>query len=193
MNGTRSGPRELAEAVGGAARELAGKVRRMIVTRTRTALWQVTGHLLLDGTTETRDAENFAGGVGFYSRPSEDEDTEAIVAFPGGPGNPIIVATRQEAVRRVIAADLNADETQIHNSAVVIRIKANGTVEIRTAAGVAAELATKADLAALRAVLLAWVPVAMDGGLALKTLITTWLGAGPAYAWPAGTTVLKAE
>jgi hypothetical protein len=134
---TRSGPRELAEAVGTAARELAGKVRRMIVTRTRTALWQVTGHTLLDGTTETRDAENFAGGVGYYARPNDDEDVEAIVAFPGGPGNPIIIATRQEATRRVIAADLSADETQLHNSSTLIRIKSDGTVEIRSAAGVA--------------------------------------------------------
>ncbi len=151
---TRSGPRELAEAVGTRSREFAGMVRRMIVTRTRTARWQVTGHKLLDGNTETRDAELF-GGVGFHARPNEDDDTEAIVAFPaGGQGGPIIVAVRQEARRRVVTTDLAAAETQIHNSATgsaatIIRIKADGTVEIRSLAGVALPLPTLAEFNAL--------------------------------------------
>lgn len=149
----KAGPRnpvEMHEEVGARARGEAGRIRRMTITRTNSALYQVTGHRLLDDDVETRDAEIFHG-VGFAARPSEDADTEAIVAFVGGPGNPIIIATRQEAVRRVIAADLEADETQLHNSAVLIRIKNDGTVEIRTSGGVAQELATKADVAALRA------------------------------------------
>jgi len=149
MKGNRSKPAELARAVGQEAREFAGLIRRMVVTRTTSALWQITGHTLLDGTTETREAENFAGGAGFYSRPSADEDVEAVIAFPGGAGSPIIVATRQEAVRRVIAADLAADETQLHNSTTLIRIMADGTVEIRSRLGTAIPLATKADLDAL--------------------------------------------
>ncbi len=135
-SGTRSGPLDLARSVGSKAREVAGLVRRMVITRTRTAIWQVTGHRLLDGETETRDAELF-GGIGFAARPSSEGDVEAIVAFPGGPGNPVIVATRQEAVRRVIGADLDADETQLHNSGTLIRIMADGTVEIRSRLGTA--------------------------------------------------------
>lgn len=185
MTSTRSGPRELAEAVGSAARDLAGKVRRMIVTRTRSALWQVTGHTLLDGSTETRDAENFAGGAGFYSRPSDDEDTEAIITFPGGAGNPVIIATRQEAVRRVIAADLNADETQIHNSAVLIRIKANGTVEIRTKAGTAYALAKLSEIQAMR--------TAYNSHTHLDPVSGSTGTPSAPMAAPVGTTVLKAQ
>jgi hypothetical protein len=144
---TRSGYGERAAQVGTRAREFDGKLRRMVVTRTRSALYQVTGHLLLDGSTETRDAEVFAG-VGFASRPSEDADTEAVVAFLG-PGQPVIVAMRQEAIRRAIAADLAANETQLHNATTLIRIKANGTVEIRTSGGVAHRLAKASELAAL--------------------------------------------
>lgn len=184
--GTRSSPAELARSVGSEAREFAGKIRRMVVTRTSSPLWQVVGHKLLDGSTETRDAENFAGLAGFYSRPSDDDDVEAIIAFPGGAGNPVIVATRQEAVRRVIAADLAADETQMHNSAVLIRIRANGTVEIRTSGGTALPLATKADIDALAA----WIDTTM-------VVVTPSGNSTPGSTTPppaaTGTIVLKAE
>lgn len=140
MSATRHGPRELAEAVGLGQRELAGKIRRMIVSRASGARWQVQGHELLDGTIETRDVDVFAG-VGFASRPSADEDVEAIVANVGGAGQPTIIAARQEGVRRSVAGDLEADESQVHNSDTIIRIRANGTVEIR-AAGVAAVQST---------------------------------------------------
>lgn len=155
MTAQRQSPAALAEAVGTKARELAGKIRRMIITRASDALWQVLGHTLLDDEIETHEAELF-GGIGFAARPNATEDVEAIVAFVGdGAASPIIIATRQEA-RRIAVADLAEAETQIHNSAIganatLIRIKANGTVEIRTAGGVAERLPTMADIAALRA------------------------------------------
>lgn len=182
---TRSTPGELAAAVGEGERRLAGLLRRMIVTRTTSAIWQVQGHRLLDDTLETRDAEVFAG-VGIAARPSSDDDVEAIVAFPQGGAGPIIVATRQEAVRRVMAADLDADETQLHNSEVLIRIRANGTVEIRSKNGTAQELATKADVVNMRVWLLTHTH---SGGTILGNT------GNPLVAPPAvvGTSVLKAE
>jgi hypothetical protein len=202
---TRSGPLELARAVGTKARELAGMLRRMVVTRTNSAIWQVTGHTLLDGDTETRDVELF-GGIGFYARPNDDDDTEAIVAFPaGGSGGPIIVAVRQEARRRVMTTDLASGETQLHNSSAdnptIIRIKANGTVEIRALAGVAAALALKADVQALRD----WVNnqfssaaghIHVVSGAATTTMTTVAVpGSTPTVPapTPVGTTVLKGQ
>lgn len=193
MSATRSGPLELAKAVGREARELAGMLRRMIVTRTSSALWQVLGHDLghIGGDVETRDAEMF-GGVGFYARPSSSGDVEAIVAFPaGGRAAPVIISIRQESVRQDVAGDLAEDETQIHNTEVRIRIKANGTVEICTHGGDPQPLPTLATLEALRDAILGWVPVGTDGGAALKVALTE-LFTGPP-AWPVGTTVLKAE
>lgn len=111
----------------------------MVIGRSNTNRWQVVGHQLLDGSIETRDADVFQG-IGFYARPAADETTEAIVAFPGGPGNPIVIALRAEASRRVVTKDLGADETQVHNSGTIIRIKSDNTVEIRTHGGDAERL-----------------------------------------------------
>lgn len=184
MTRTRSGPLDNADAVGSKAREFSGRIRRMAVTRTNSALLQVAGHNLLEGEQETWDAEQFQG-IGFAARPADDEETEAIVAFVGGPGNPIVIATRNEATRISMAADLAAGETQLHNPAVLIRIKANGTVEIRTKAGIALPLPTLAEHNALAAFVQA------------MTLPVVGATAGPpapgAVPTASGTTVLKAE
>lgn len=191
MTADRQSPAALAAAVGQRARELAGKIRRMIVTRASGALWQVLGHVLLEGDEETHEAEVF-GGVGFAAVPNSDEDVEAIVAFVGdGAGNPIIVAIRQEA-RRVAIADLAAGETQIHNSivganATIVRIMANGTVEIRKHGGAALPLMTKADGDAIRAAIAGAATTAGDGGAAFKAAILA------AWAGPIGTLVLKGQ
>lgn len=183
---TRNGPEAHSKAVGPEARDFAGRLRRMIVTRSSSSIYQVTGHTLLDADTETKDAEHF-GAVGFSSRPSSDEDTEAIVAFVGGPGNPIIVATRQEAVRKSMSVGLLADETQLHNSLVLIRIKSNGTVEIRTKAGTASPLATLDDLQELRD----WIHD--DMVIAVPSAGSSTPGTTTPPPTPAGTSVLKAQ
>lgn len=197
MNPSRSrqGPEDLAKEVGVKARELAGLLRRMIVTRTRSALWQITGHDLRDigGELETRDAEVF-GGIGFASRPQEGGDAgavEAIVAFPQGGKGPIVIGARQEAARRIVALDLEADETQMHGAigagGTIIRILADGTAEIRTAAGAAGSLMTKADGEALRSAIQGAATTGGDGGAAFKAaILAAWPG-------PTGTSVLKAE
>lgn len=192
MTASRISPQALAEGVGQRAREIAGKLRRMIVTRASDALWQVFGHTLLEGDEETREAELFQG-IGFASRPNATDDVEAIVAFVGeGGAQPIIIATRQEARRIVIADDLEAGETQIHNSveganATIIRIYANKTVEIRSVGGTAKRLMTVEDGDALRTAIANAATVANDGGAAFKAdILAAWPG-------PTGTTVLKAE
>lgn len=139
------------------ARELAGKVRRMAVSvtnvlagvgTTTASFWQVVGHLLLDNTTqETADAEVFSG-VGFYARPPSGANAEAIVAFPGGPANPVVVASRDEATRKKMAP-LAQDETAMFNSRVAVYATAAGKVEARADGGTAISLATKADIDAL--------------------------------------------
>lgn len=147
-NTTGSGPLEHAEAVGAHAREFSARLRRMVVTRSNSDILQVTGHTLLDGDVETWEAESFQG-IGYAARPAEDEEVEAIVGLVGGPGNPIVIATRNQATRVSMAADLAAGETQLHNAVVLIRILAGGKVEIRTKNGTPKKLAFQEDLDAL--------------------------------------------
>lgn len=139
---TRSGPGEHARAIGGEARDLAGKIRRMAITLTSRSFWQVVGHRLLDGSTETRDVEIFSG-VGFYARPPADGKPEAMVAFQEGGANPVIIAVRDEKTRRAVAGAIGANESIMYNTVAVVLIKAGGTVEIRTANGVAGPLVTQ--------------------------------------------------
>ncbi len=79
----------------------------------------------------------------------------------------------------------------LYNTVAVVFLKADGSIEARSAGGTALPLATKADLEALRDAIVAWTPVGGDGGAALKVALTD-LFTGPP-AWPAGTTKLKAE
>lgn len=181
-------------------RATAGLVRRMVATVTRkVASWQVKGHTLLDGMPEVRDPESFQG-VGFASRPREGASAETIVVFPGASAEqPIIVAARELGAFKAAFPDgIEADSTAIYTSGAWIVIKANGSIEIRAkaggtvsigAGGIPAELATKADLAQLKAAIAGAAVVAGDGGAAFKVNIGTALG----LAWPHGTTVLKAE
>ncbi|HEX6022561.1 MAG TPA: hypothetical protein VFZ00_11240 [Solirubrobacter sp.] len=141
------------------ARELAGKVRRMAVSMTNilagagtttASFWQLVGHLLLDNTTrETADAEVFSG-VGFYARPPAGANAEAIVAFPGGPSNPVVVASRDEATRKAVAGAALQDETFVFNSKVAIRCTASGLVQIYLLGGpTPVQLALKSDVDAV--------------------------------------------
>lgn len=138
------------------AREIAGKVRRMAVSVTNVlagagtataSFWQVVGHLLLDNATkETADAEVFSG-VGFYARPPAGANAEAIVAFPGGPANPAIVASRDEATRKKVAGAAQQDETFVYNSQVAIRFTASGLIQAYLVGGpVPVPLALKSDV-----------------------------------------------
>lgn len=141
------------------ARRLAGTLRRMAVAvtnvlsgvgTTTASFWQVVGHLLFDNTTqETADAEVFSG-VGFYARPPAGANAEAIVAFPGGPSNPAIVASRDEATRKKVAGAALQDETFVFNSQVALRFTASGLIQAYLVGGpVPVKLALASDHDAL--------------------------------------------
>lgn len=196
MSGTRGEAQDQRAALSEIARDAAGRIRRFVLGVTSRALWQIIGHTLLDGTVETENAEVFTG-IGFYARPpSSGGNPEAIVVYPGGAGNPVIVAARDEKTRQAVA-QLEADETAVFTSKAMIAIKADGTVEIRTVDGTAAALATKNDLAVLRqAATTAVIAVGAGGAAAIFTAADALLAAavpptGP--TWPDGTKTLKAE
>lgn len=128
-------------------RRLAGMVRRFTVTATQ-GVWRLTGAVMIDGQRETVNAEPFTG-IGFYSRPSANGKPEAIVVNVGGPKGPVVVAARDEQTRASVA-DINADETAVFNSAALVYVKADGTIEIRTKNGSAVALAKNSDLNSLR-------------------------------------------
>jgi hypothetical protein len=192
MSKTRSGPAELAAAVGDEARRGLGAIRRMAITLTSEPFWQVLGHLLLDGTPETRDAAPFVG-IGIAARPPTDGEPEAIVVFGGnGARSPIIAAARDEKTRRAlfaIAGELAADEVAIFNSGTLLHIKANGELHARAAAGTAEALALHRSLTDLKEAIENWTPVVNDGGAALKTILTALIATG----WPFGTTKLHGQ
>lgn len=147
MSGARSGPGEHAQAISVGTRGDAGRIRRMTVGPTSRPLWQVIGHSLADvgGDIETRSAEAFTG-IGFYARPPDSGGSpEVIAVFTGKTaGNPVIIAARDERTRKAVA-QLEADETAIFTSKAMIRIKADGTIEIASVGGTPQKLVTKAD------------------------------------------------
>ena len=177
-----------------------GKIRRMPISLTQGVLWQITGHQMLDGTDETHDAPVFSG-IGFASRPPDNGSPEAIVAFVGGPSNPVIIATRDEATRATAFAasgELQAGETAIFNAGAIVLIKADGTIEIRSVGGAAVALATKADVDKIGTAIAGATVIANDGGASLQATILAGLGtslhgAAGTTPWPVGTTKLKAE
>jgi phage gp45-like len=202
MSRTDDTTRDTRDATSAEARGIAGMIRRMSIKLTSAPFWRTVGHLLLDGSDpETRDPEMFSG-IGFYSRPSAGANAEAIVTFPGGASNPVIIAARDEDARKK-HADLAQNETAMFNRLVIAVIKANGTMEIRTAAGVAQPtvLGTtyrSAEDVMLTAVSSAIALIASIPGLtapqiavvtAATTAITTFETAAASYL----TAVLKAQ
>ncbi len=134
MSSTDDTTRDWRDSIGSDRRLDLGRVRRMAVKLTSGAFWQAVGHLLLDSRTrETVSAEVF-GAIGFHSRPAAGANAEVVVVFPGGAANPVIVATRDEDLRRAMG-DLDQDQTAMFNRIVTVLCKGS-TVEVRTAVGV---------------------------------------------------------
>lgn len=131
------------------ARDLRGLVRRMIVRFTDGVLWQLTGHRFADHT-ETVEAEVFSG-IGFYSRPRAGSKTaEAILERIGDAQHVVVVATRDEELRALWKAilDANPDLAAMFNSLAGVIVK-GATVEARTIEGEAKSLAFAEKLQAL--------------------------------------------
>jgi hypothetical protein len=120
----------------------------MAIGVTSRAIWQLVRKATPDAAAETALAEVFPG-IGIYARPPSSANAEAIVFNVGGADHPIVIALRDEDTRRA-SADIDADETMIYTSQVVVYLKANGTIEARTVGGSALALATKDDIDALK-------------------------------------------
>lgn len=108
---------------------LRGLVRRTVVSLTEAAgcAWQALGYRDSDGNRETFNNVEIFGGVGIHARPANSGRVEAIIVHVGGDEeHPVIVATRDQSMQ----VELEGDETAIFNSKSVIRIKADGTIEI---------------------------------------------------------------
>jgi phage gp45-like len=189
---TNNTTEEWREQISSQRRSIAGMVRRMAITLTNGGVWRAIGHLLLDSRTrEARDAEVF-GGIGFAARPKAGANAEAIVVFPGGSSNPVIIATRDEDARRAVASldqDSDQDSTAMFNRSTIILIKPDGTVEIRASGGTATKLPTLADYNALRSAFNSHVHATAGTGPPVPPTAAP----GIPVATPAGTTVLKAQ
>lgn len=175
--------RSLRERVAGAAGR--ALIRRLRVAASAGVRWVLEGHEDAAGNLETEEAE-VAPGVGFYARPRAGDRAEAIVVKVGGEsGHPMVVATRNhDGIKRL--GQIAADETAVFNSIAHVTVKASGEIHIAAIGGIAAPLATLADLQALRTAIQNAVPVANDGGAALRTAIL-------AASWTNGTTKLRGQ
>ena len=92
-------------------------------------------------------------GIGYVARPPDGTSAEAVLVNIGGFDHPCLVALRDGRTTTAVvdAVGLGVDEVIVHNSAVVMKLKADGTVEIRSLNGTAVPLATKADVDAVNA------------------------------------------
>lgn len=133
---SRRGSEDFAEETRDAARLLRGMHRRMAITRTSSTKWQLLGQRGGQGGDERIELELFPG-IGVYARPPATGRPEAVTAAIGGAKTSVIVATRDEKTRQAVAKSIAEDETIVFNSGVIVLLKANGTVEIRTPVGVA--------------------------------------------------------
>ncbi len=181
--------KELAEATDPIILRGLGAIRRMAISLTARALWQLVGFRLPDGSNELLEAEPFTG-IGIASRPPANSKPEAIVVMVGGAKSPAIIAVRDEKTRKAIAGALIEDETMLFNSQALVYMKADGTIEARSAAGVAVSLCTKADAQQIRDDVHhhehAYIAPGSGGGPATTT-------GGPTVTAPVGTTKLKGE
>jgi hypothetical protein len=178
---------DFAEMIGAFRREFAGAIRRMVISRASGGIWQLAGHVLFDVTRrETREVELYPG-IGTYSEPPSTGSPEAIAVQVGGPNNPAIVATRDEATRQKIADVAGAGDQFVgYNSQARVWVKPDGTIEARAHAGVAVALATKADLDALRNYIANTMTLPVSGATAGPI-------AAPAVPNSTGTTKFKAQ
>jgi hypothetical protein len=173
-------------------RSAASLIRRMTVRLTSGAFWQAVGHLLLDGKTEEAAEAEVFSGIGFYARPHQSANVEAIVAHPGGAQNPVIIATRDEGLRKEMA-NIGHDTAAMFNTLATVRI-VGATIEARTKDGAAVELAKASELNDLRAFVAANMAAAGHSHAAPGGATTSVVAIGtiPTTAYP-GTSALKGE
>ncbi len=172
-----------------------GKIRRMILTTK--VLWQLRGFTLPGADPEVFPAEPFTG-IGIYARPPAGSKPEAIVVNVGGATAPVIIAVRDEQTRAAAAGNIAAGETMVYTPLAMLYLKSDGTIEARSLTGTAGELATKQDLAILRAALdTAVIALGANGAAAVGVAMDVAVAALPVPpappTWPIGTKKLKGE
>jgi hypothetical protein len=145
----------------GAREEYAGKRNRMIrgmisrrevyVPESNGMVVTLLGRQAADGSFE-EDRADALSPPGFVANPHEYSTVEAICNFVGADGDHPVCAgmldhRRYEIVDKV---GLQHDETLIYTTKAIVKIKVDGTVEIRSVDGTAAPLAFKSDVDALQ-------------------------------------------
>lgn len=189
-------------------RRLATMVRKFVVEISTGALWQLSG--LKD---EVDDGVPVYQPIGYWARArvgsTSYEPPEAIVLKVGDNENhPVVVAMRDEDLRRVHAAirDMDFDEVAIFNSGAFVKITKDGDIILRAGTGRevqiddgsgAVALATKADVDASETFLKAQFDTILGHTHvslgAPPTAGTGILGTGFSVPSAAGTSVVKGK
>ncbi len=159
-----------------AALDMANMIRRVVTSATAGGRWGIEGYELDDidtGVAFTEgvddDPVDVFAGIHIYARPAAADKSEGILLHVGGEAeHPVLAALRNEDARlRYVAefGDLSRGEVVVFNSAGTARVKVrtNGEIEItvaagqkllvKTKAGTALPVATKADVDAIQAAL----------------------------------------
>lgn len=172
------------------AKSNASRIRRLAVSVTSRVFWQLLGYKSHESKQKGIDAENFSG-IGFYARPKTSDKAEAVLVSVGDARHSVIIATRNEDVRKQIA-NLAENETAIFTSLSTVVIKADGTIEIRSKDGTALPLPTLADLQAVVDALdsHSHLYIPYPGGVAGAPVATT---GNPSVPDPDGTDIIRAE
>jgi phage gp45-like len=159
-------------------------VRRLAVAASEGGSWQLLGPKDEDGAAEVAaDIEVFQQ-IGYSSRPVAESGEVVVVKIGGALTHPVIIATRDESIR----VDLDEDETAIYNSASIVKVKADGTIEIGSQGGTFAALALKSDVDTIQSQLDGHSHTYLPGSGGATT--TT---GNPSVTAPTGTVKLKAE
>ncbi len=100
------------------------------------------GREALDGSYEDDTMDQFSP-VGLIGRPADDAAVESLVAFVGADGSHPVSVSCLDGTRRAVIEQvgLEADEVIVYNTQSMVRILADGTVEIRSLTGTAQSLA----------------------------------------------------
>lgn len=184
---------ENARKIGSRERGIRGAVRRMAIKVTSRVLWQLAGHKLDATYQETVNAEVFSG-VGFYARPRTSSRAEAILSRIGDAAHSVIVATRDEDLRKLwdSAAFGNPDVAAMFNSGVIVVCMPDGTVRLG-AADAAGDVVVQAALDDFMAALdQAITTLGPAGSAQLAALQTALKALNAALGWKARTSKTKA-
>lgn len=148
---SRRNAQEFNNEQGATSRSLRGMLRRMAIKLTRRATaWQLLGHRIKGEQQETVDAEPFTG-IGFYARPRETSNAEAVLAQIGEARHVAIIALRDEDLRKLVAGEFtSADVTALFNSQSIVVATSSGKVQAKSIGGTAKAVAYHDELVALR-------------------------------------------